>query len=499
MRLHGAVLMAILMSPAVLAAQAVRPAADSAWSRGDRDSARSLYLVSLAQDRTDAVALFRLGLMAGWAGRQEESITWFDRLLALHPGDRDARTARARALAAGGDIHSAIAAIDSILVDYPDETEALVARARFALWQRDSRLAHHLLSRAIELDPENGSAFLGLATALRQQGRPVEAARAIERASELAPEDADVHAERDRIRAQTNPRIRSVLAIEDDSDGNGVVTVSGTAGFRPVETIAIRADAWTRSAGLSEVATRASAGGVMVGLSVEAPSGWSFGAAAGAAGSNTPGDAPLGAVSAVVTTPRERSAVLTVSAARSPLDYTLPLIRNRVTVTEAGAAVSLRTARDWDLEGSVSVATYDVRSNDLYNHRVAVKAALRRRLTDRLALALGANGFGFDRDIDGGFFDPDLYALVDASLEWRAELPEWTLEAAVAPGLQQAGRTGKASGAVRTSSGATWRLRPGREISLRAVFANTGFEQLNGQADGGYRYAAAVASFTWWF
>ncbi|HUF70873.1 MAG TPA: tetratricopeptide repeat protein [Longimicrobiales bacterium] len=490
---------ALLALPAAASAQDPRPDADSVWRSGDRQAARVLYLERLGDDGSDAVALFRLGLIARWNGRPQESIEWFDRLLAIHADDRDARVARAHAVAATGDLEAAIAATDSILDRHPDDVAALDARARFAERERDMDHALRLWRRALALDPANGAARAGLAGSLRRQGRALEARREVAVALAAAPDDADVRATSDYIERQFRPTVRSAVTIENDTDGNLVTGVSAGAFFYAADRLAVRTDAWTRNAGLRESAADLIATGAQIGVTFDAPSGWTFGAAVGANRSGDPAARTSPALSAFASTPADRTTRLAVGGSRTPLDHTLPQIRNRVVVTEATASVEASSGRDWDFNAVAGVATFDARASDEQNRRISVTTAVRRRLTDRFAITLSARVFGFDRDIDGGFFDPDAFGLIDAAIAWHHEPARWLLDAEVAPGIQRIGSHATTTGAVRAAASATWQPRPGRQITLRGTVANTGFQQLSADSGGTYRYASAALSFSWWF
>lgn len=484
--------------PVCASAQRPRAIADSAWTRGDRSLARTQYERGLAADENDAVALFRLALLAGWAGDHELSIAYLDRLIRQHPDDRDARTARARSVAALGDLAAAIAAVDSILVDHPSDGGAVEARARFAAWERDFRFSEQLWRRALELDEQSVGARVGLSQILRWQGRLLEA-RAMIRPVGPDSDDLDVRNEYDTVERLFRPRVSSAVTVEDDSDGNSVATVTGGGAFRVVDRIDARAGGYYRSAALDASSAAVSARGVNAGVVADLPSGWSLSASAGASATSIIGSTTRAALAAGVTTPRHNAAIVTLSASRSSIDYTLPLIRNDVSVTAATATVDARAGRDWTVMLEAGLAAFDIRSTGESNRRLSGRALLNRRLSAPLSLILSVRGFGFDSDLNGGYFDPDFYGLADAGIAWHRESTGWMIDAEVAPGLQQIGASGTPAGAIRAQAAATWVVRPGRQISARAVLANTGLQQVATEAAGGYRYASMSVTASWWF
>lgn len=500
MNIRIATLVCIIVSalPARVAAQLPRAVADSAWTRGDRSLARTQYEIGLAADRNDAVALFRLALLAGWDGDHELSIAYLDRLIQRYPEDRDARTARARSVAALGDLAAAIAAIDSILVDHPSDGGAVEARARFAARERDFRYSEQLWRRALALNEQSVYARLGLSQVLRWQGRLLEA-RSIIRPVGANSDDVDVRNEYDTVERLFRPRVSSAVTVEDDSDGNSIATLTGGGAFRVADRVDVRSNGYYRSASLDASSAAVSARGVNAGVSAELPSGWSLSASAGASASSIIGSRTRPAMSAGVTTPRHNAAIVTLAASRSNIDYTLPLVRNDVAVTEARASVDASAGRDWTVAVEAGFAAFDIRSTGESNRRLSGRALLNRRLSTPLSLVLSVRGFGFDKDLNGGYFDPDFYGLADAGIAWHRESAAWVLDAEVAPGLQQIGTSGTPGGAIRAQAAATWAVRPGRQISARAVLANTGLQQVTAEATRGYRYASMSLAVSWWF
>lgn len=488
-----------VMTPTPLAAQSGSAAGDSAWNRGDHVSARRIYLVHVARVRDDAVALLRLGLMASWDGRAQEGVSWFNRILAVHPGDRDARVARARVIAAMGELDAAVASIDSILTSYPDEVAALNARARFAGWRGELVESERLWRAALERDGGNIETRLGLSRVLRWQGRLPEARRVIAPVLSDAPDNAEARLESDRIEQSLRPRSRSTLALEDDSDGNTITTLAITAAANATDAIEVRGDAWVRHASFAPTAGGVGVRGGTLSLAVRLASGWAVVAGAGASMSDVAGAATVPTAAATIRSSLRNPLVLAVSVNRSAFDYTAPMARNEVVVDEGSVAVDLRSGRDWSLSVTAAAAAFDVRGPATTNARMKGEASVLRRLSDPLSLVLAARAFGFDRDVDGGYFDPDFFGLADVAVRWHTEDPHWSLDAEVAPGLQKIGTGGRAGGALRASAAVGWSLRPGRTAMVSGTWSNTGLQQLSPDAASGYRYASVAVTVSWWF
>lgn len=168
----------LLVLAALLAAGAALPgaaraqdAADSAWVRGDTEAAARLYEARLAADSADATALHRLALVRAWSERYDEGLALFGRLLALDPGNREARVDRARVLAWRGDPRAAAAALDDLLARDPGYLPALQARAQFLSWAGSYDEALATYGRILEIAPEDRAAPLERARVLSWASR----------------------------------------------------------------------------------------------------------------------------------------------------------------------------------------------------------------------------------------------------------------------------------------------------------------------------------------
>jgi tetratricopeptide (TPR) repeat protein len=490
-----ALLGVLLLLPATASAQA--NAADSAWVRGDRAHARRLYESRLAAHPTDATALLRLAILAGWEGERAQSLAYYDRLLHLAPGDREVIVARARTLATLGRFAEADAIVDSVLAAHPTDVAALQAAARFAAWDGDLGRSEDLLRTALAQDSLNNDTRAQLAQTLRWQGR-VEAAYAVIRpALERGSPDEEVRVQHDHAAQSLKPHVRSIIGYEDDSDGNSITTLAVSAGTRLAMGVDVRADGYLRTAGLDATTAAAAARGIMTSLALHTTQGWLIEAGLGASTTDQANARTRAMLGATVSTPRRSRTALTFSAARSALDYTAPQVRNDVSATEGRMNVDVRASRDWTLAFNAGWTHYDARRTQEENRRLAAQAQVRRRLPDPFALILGVRTFGFDRDVGGGYFDPDFYGLADVTLAGLREGRHWTVEGEVAPGLQRIGREGDVTGALRAWAEVSWVLRPGRRIGVRGTYANTGLQQLAG-AGSGYRYTSAQLNLQWW-
>jgi tetratricopeptide (TPR) repeat protein len=488
----------VLCTPVALAAQG--SAADSAFARGDRALATRLFEARLAADSTDTVALLRLATLAGWNGDHPTSLALYDRLLRRAPGDRDVQVARARTLAALGRFHEGMAIVDSLYDAHPDDITVLQGRARFSAWTGDLIASERLLRTAFAMDSTNTDTRAQLAQTLRWQGRVMQAWDVIRPAHLAGSPDQEVHDQHDLVAQSIQPHARSIMSYEDDSDGNAVTSLVISAGWRAARRLDVRADAWLRDASLDAATAGATTRGAAAAFTLLFEPGWSLAASVGASASDDriTGTRALPTFGIALGTPRRQRAVVALSATRSAFDYTLPQVRNDVVADEVAATLDVRASRDWTFASAAGWTQFDVRSTGQGNRRIALSAQARRRLPDPFSLLVGFRTFGFNEDINGGYFDPDFYGVIDVTLAGLREGRHWTIEGELAPGVQRIGSDGEPSAALRGWTGVSYSVRPGRRIGLRATYANAGLQQLAG-AGAGYTYLSVLLTLAWWF
>lgn len=112
----------------------VRAEADRAWAEGRPMDAEPLYREVLEGSPDDERALHRIALASAWDGRTSEALELLDRLVALAPGNVEARVDRARFLAWEGRLDQSLVVLDSLSDIYPDHAGILQERARIQAW-----------------------------------------------------------------------------------------------------------------------------------------------------------------------------------------------------------------------------------------------------------------------------------------------------------------------------------------------------------------------------
>jgi tetratricopeptide (TPR) repeat protein len=551
---HGPTVLRALLILIVLLVHAVPAAAqdeaDRAWAAGDIPAAERLYEARLAADASDATALHRMALIRAWAERYDESLALFDRLLMVDPRHREARVDRARVLAWHGDPVAASAALDPLLAEDPGFLPALQARAQFESWagNYDASLATYgriqeitpedrsiglsrarvlswasrfdaavaaydsllrenprdvealvglgtvlawaseldsaetVYRRVLELEPGNveaqrglaraagwsgrlvpaerrwrgviaqnpndAAAWVGLSQTLRWQGRDAAAIDAARRALAITPTDRDAREALRWARMAVAPRTSASYVSERDSDGSDIHTTSASGAVRPTASVDVRLDVYHRLAGYAPQgiarAERSSSGGAVT-LWTMIGTGWGLSGAVGAS------------------VPRQ--------------DDAEPIPMYRAALSSPGR---------YPVRGSVTYAHYALD---------ATTVLISRPIT----LGVAARVFGFERDLNEGYFDPDFYGLAEVTARWLRESRHWSLDAELAPGMQQVRSDGEPSGSFRGQGSVAYIVSPGRRIVLTGVFANTGLTQIAPRAGADYRYRAVSIVGQWTF
>jgi tetratricopeptide (TPR) repeat protein len=509
---------------------AAQDPADVAWNDGDLAVAERLYSARLANDSSDVRALHRLALINAWGERYDPALSLFARLLSVNPGNLEARRDRARVLSWAGRFPEAIAAYDTLVTmsdnDHParlglaqvlawagdldssastyrqlldqdsSDLEARRGLARALSWSGDLVRAEREWRAAVATDANDVPSLVGLSQTLRWQGRPGAAAQYIRRGRQLSPDDRDVAVEWRYTQANMAPRISPSATYETDSDGNHISTLALRGAWRPqdrlelgVETY-VRRGSWDRG-GVIAQDTR----GGLVEARVDFEPGWVVGAGAGASVSGADGGTTTPQWRASVSSPGRYHVGGDLSVRRAALDATALLMERGVVMSEVALSLRAEPATGWSLAAGASRATL---SGTADNRRLAASFIATKVLTRMWSTGARVRGFGFQYDLNDGYFDPNRYLIAEALLRWRRNLPTWTLRAEVAGGAQQIGRGGTVRATAQASASASYVIAPGREIGLSAAFSRSGLQTF-ATSEAGYRYLSVGLSASWWF
>jgi tetratricopeptide (TPR) repeat protein len=505
-----------------------------AW-RGDPAGAARALDPLLEQDPGFLPALQARAQFESWAGNYDEALATYGRLQQITPDDPAVGLGRARVLSWASRFDAAVAAYDSILRRNPRDTEALVGLATVLGWASRLDSAETVYRRVLEIEPGNAEAMRGLARAagwsgrlvpaerrwrevlarnpndaaawvglsqtLRWQGRSALALDAARRAVAAAPTDRDAREALRWARQAVAPRASGTYVTEWDSDGNEIGTTSTSASARPFgPRTELRLDVYRRVATVETDPTEWSSLGAAGTLWLQVEPGWGFSGTVGTSVYDLDDVDPIPTWRLGVSSPGRYPVRANAGYAHYALDGTALLIQREVYLDEFSVGASWTPARRWTVSGNAGTAQLTGRESGEENQRVNGSLAVARRIAGPLTLGLGLRSFGFERDLNDGYFDPDFYGLGELTARWLREWRHWSVNAELAPGVEQVRSDGDPRGSFRGEGSLAYILSPGRQIMLTGVFANTGLSQLSpGAGSAGYWYRAVSLSGFWTF
>lgn len=493
-----------------------------ALREGARDEARRAFRQVLEARPDDVDALTGLGILSWWESDLVGARARFRRVLELDPGNETARDHLSRIqsaedaaavrpesglaapsveanLGAGsarvlaGDTRGAVEAYREALAADPRNQAARVGLGRALTWGGRLVEGEEELRRAREADPADVAALVALSQNLRWQGRNPAALDVLREAARLAPGDGDVAEQRSWVDAALSPQLRPAVTSEWDSEDNHMVTAALVASLRPVPRLTLRTDTYRRALDLGFLDRWAQ--GLTVSAAWEAEPGWSLSGGVGGSRSNGSGKHAFTAWSLSAASPRRSAVSGALTASSGALDVTAPLADMGVRVLEGAAAAQWSPGPGWRVEGAAGLASFRGSAD---NRRTSVSASAFRRVGRVWTLGGGMRAFGFQKDLPDGYFDPDFYGIAELSLRWMYEPGRWSFVADLAPAIQQVTRDGDPTGAVRAAGRVSFRVSPGREVTLSGGISSTGLQSFATGASG-YRYRALGLGAVWIF
>src|SRR5690606_27616900 len=152
---------------------------------------------------------------------------------------------------------------------------------------------------------------------------------------------------------------------------------------------------------------------------------------------------------ASVATPVRYPYGATLTGRSAVLDATAQLATTGVRVSETSLSAYWLPASAWRVDGSLGYASFDGSER---NGRTNGTLSLSRTLGAGLSLGVAARAFGFEEDLQDGYFDPDLYAIAELTGRWLYRAGDGSLLLELAPGRQQVTRNGTATTTLRSSA-----------------------------------------------
>lgn len=511
------------------AAQAQNPA-DAAWARGDLEMARRLYAERLTADSSDVRALHRMGLLLSWDGRYGEGIALLDRLLLVAPENGDARVDRARVLAWARRFDESVAGYEEALRRAPGDRQALLGLAQTMAWMDRLDSARAIYARLLAADPTdlearqgqvrltlwsgrliaaeaewraaltrdttNTATLVGLAQTLRWQGRPDAARGALARIPVERRTGRDYVEERRQLDAALGTNGAPSVTYETDSDDNRITTVSLRARRSLRPRLQAGGDLYLRTATYhAAIAGSRQAWGIMGTARYLFEPGWVVSAGLGVSGADGAASATEPALLLAASTPARSRVGGSLTLLRTAFDATALIIERGVTMTERSLGLRFSPAPRWNLDGGASWTTFDGTES---NRRIAAYLAGTRTLAPGWAAVASVRSFGFAKNLQDGYFDPDFYLQSELTARWRPVRGRWEVSAEVAPGYQRVGRGAAAQATIRLAARGTWEPAPGRQVGASALYTNAGLLSFATGASG-YRYVALTLSGSWAF
>ncbi|KPK01949.1 MAG: hypothetical protein AMS20_12715 [Gemmatimonas sp. SG8_28] len=431
-----------------------------------------------------------------WASQLDAAMAIYDSLLQADPADREALLGLAQVLAWDDQLDSAAAIYRRILATDSNDVAALQGVGRALSWSGDLIAGEGFWRRAVAADGNNVEGLVGLASNLRWQGRDAAAFEVLQHAERLAPANREVQAEMQWLRAAVAPRTGASIVYENDSDGNRITSFTARGAWRPVRRFELGVSAYMRGlgvSGLSDLDQRAY-GAQLEGLAQIEP-GWSLMLGLGLSGSDVADAGSEARVSAKFTSPSRHQLVGTLSYMHEPLDASALLVQNGVVLDMVSLDLRATPTGGWRVDVSGSYARF---AGSEPNDRWAGYASVSKRLSRQFTAGVSFRSFGFDKNLNDGYFDPDLYVLGEINVRWQRAFGRWYPTIELAPGLQQVGKGGDVSGAGRARIAIGFRVLPGREFELSGGYSTTGLSVF-GSDVGDYKYRSVMFSTNWGF
>jgi tetratricopeptide (TPR) repeat protein len=422
----------------------------------------------------------------------------YDALLERNPGDVEARLGLARTLAFSRDFGGSIAQYEEVLRRDPSEVRAVIGMSRTFGWAGRMEEGKSAALRAVEMDRKNADAWAVLGQLFRWLGENADAREALTVAARLAPTSAEIRDQLRSVRLALAPVASPTVIVEDDSDGNRMVTTSVTGRWHPLSKTTVRARAYYKDLeqDLGEFGlVQNTAQGLTVFVSRTLRRGWTVSGAIGADKTDGPGDPTFVAYQVGVATPDQREFRFGLNFASNGLTETAALAQRGVRSTGVVISGRWRPAPGWRVDGNIGLGRYEGTEN---NSRRSGFLGASKRIGKEFTVGASFRGFSFQKNLFDGYFDPDFYGIGEITASWVRQVEAWTFRVDLAPGIQQVTRAGQSGRAIRSNTRVSYRLGPARDVSLSFTYSSAGLTRLSNGASG-YRYTGVVLGFGWAF
>ncbi len=399
-----------------------------------------------------------------WSDRPREAIPWYEKHLALHPDDLEARRGLARAYSWDDRVEDAGREYAALAQENPQDVEALTGIARMEAWRGNDSAAASRAEEILALDPGNTEAKRILANAQNRRGRHREAERLYDELLAADPSDEEARVGRARARywmgegtqaledldgMETRDARELRAAIEEPSPGTGSFGMSWFTDVdeQDLDTVWGRLDVvpdpqWTASGEVRrDVATEPGSGDIrflrfLAGGAHRFNRSWDVHAYGTVGTIESDQDVPAGEGLIVPRVDVERTLGLwdawatwtpwdwtrfDLGYARVPIETPKALARG-ITIDLATLGARRRLDDRFTLVGAGAFGSY---SDD--NERLSGALSLETRPVLRwpVTLIVGGQALKFDRTVDHGYYNPETYDVFYGELDVDTAVTSW--------------------------------------------------------------------------
>ncbi len=462
------------------------------WT-GDYSEALASYdqLLGISEDPT-GVLMAQARILVR-ASRLEDSRVAYKNILVTEPRNLEALLGMAQLFALEGWTEAAELWYESILREYPENLDAQRGLARALTWGGRLPAGESAWMNLLETSPGDRVARAGLAQNLRWQGRSAAALEVLQAEEGAQAPGSDLTEQLDWVRASIEPRTRVGLIQEGDSDDNSMTTVQMTGEWNPIPRLALRGDVYTRGLDQSSIDLSRRSWGLNLLGTYQMEPGWLFHGGVGGTSTDGAGKSDFTSLRLGATSPGRYPWGGSVNISKYPLDATAQLVEQGVEVKLAELSGRWFPAPQWQVTGEAGVGSY---KGEEGNRRIHVNVRADRRVGGGWTVGLSHRYFGFEKDLDEAYFDPDYFGLTEVGGRFLWEPSPWGLLLEGAPGIQKVRSDGDLSGALRASGRGFYRFGPGKEVSLSLGYSSAGLQSFN-TGDSDYRYWALALGGRW--
>jgi hypothetical protein len=290
-----------------------------------------------------------------------------------------------------------------------------------------------------------------------------------------------------------------MLLYTDDSDGNRVDTyqVRGTWLVLPSLDVQLTADARALEQERQDAVPSRETRSAELVLSLMLGRGWTVSAGGGVRTGTADDQESIGLMQARVASPSYLPVSASVGFRRSAFDYTAQLAGNDVTVDEVALSLIGKTSGNrLRLSARGSIARFEA---DERNTRWLAVTTAMFRATSVFSFGLNARVFGFQKDVNAGYWAPELYGILDAPLRLSSNSERFLGTVEVAPGYQTIDhpRIQDQGLALRATATLGYRFSPGRSVGVTGILANSGVQRISPVPEADYEYRAVQVFVEW--